>query len=55
MRTRCLVALVAGLALALTSPPLHAFWLLPFAVAAFFIVTDDLPMRRAWSSGAPSR
>jgi 3-aminobutyryl-CoA ammonia-lyase len=41
MRTRCLVALVAGLALALTSPPLHAFWLLPFAVAAFFIVTDN--------------
>jgi apolipoprotein N-acyltransferase len=51
MRTRCLVALVAGLALALTSPPLHAFWLLPFAVAAFFIVTDDLPMRRAWVPG----
>jgi apolipoprotein N-acyltransferase len=51
MRTRCLVALVAGLVLAQTFPPVHAYWLLPLAVAAFFVVTDDLPMRRAWIPG----
>ena len=51
MRTRCLVALVAGLSLALAFPPTHAFWVLPFAVAAFFVVTDGLPMRRAWVPG----
>jgi apolipoprotein N-acyltransferase len=51
MWTRCLAALVAGLALAVTFPPTHAFWLLPFAVAAFFVVTDGLPMRRAWIPG----
>jgi apolipoprotein N-acyltransferase len=51
MRTRCLVALVAGLALATTFPPIHAFWLMPFAVAAFLVVTDGLPMRRAWIPG----
>ncbi|HEX4685670.1 MAG TPA: apolipoprotein N-acyltransferase [Nocardioides sp.] len=51
MRTRCLVALVAGVALAFSFPPTHAFWLMPFAVAAFFVVTDGLPMRRAWVPG----
>jgi apolipoprotein N-acyltransferase len=51
MRTRCLVALVAGVALALAFPPTHAFGVLPFAVAAFFVVTDGLPMRRAWMPG----
>src|SRR3954451_8262308 len=51
MRSRCLVALVAGLALAATFAPIHAFWLMPFAVAAFFVVTDGLPMRRAWIPG----
>src|SRR3954454_75923 len=51
MRSRCLVALVAGLSLAATFPPIHAFWLMPFAVAAFFVVTDGLPMRRAWIPG----
>ena len=51
MRTRCLVALVAGLALALAFQPVHAYWVLPPAVAAFFVVTDDLPMRRAWVPG----
>ncbi|MBO0845605.1 MAG: apolipoprotein N-acyltransferase [Nocardioides sp.] len=51
MRARCLVALVAGLVLALTFPPTHAFWLLPFAVAAFFVVTDGLPVRSAWVPG----
>ena len=51
MRTRCLVALVAGLALALAFPPTHLYVVMPFAVAAFFIVTDELPMRRAWVPG----
>ena len=51
MLARCLAAIVAGLALALTFPPTHAFWLLPFAVAAFFVVTDGLPARRAWVPG----
>jgi apolipoprotein N-acyltransferase len=51
MPTRCLVALVAGVALALAFPPTHAFWLLPFAVAAFFVATDELPARRAWLPG----
>jgi apolipoprotein N-acyltransferase len=51
MRSRCLVALVAGLALALSFPSTHAFWLLPVAVAAFFVVTDGLPARRAWLPG----
>ncbi len=51
MPTRCLVALVAGLALALSFPSTHAFWLLPVAVAAYFVVTDGLPARRAWVPG----
>src|SRR3954451_25416993 len=51
MATRCLVALVAGVALALAFPPTGAFWVLPFAVAAFFVVTDELPVRRAWLPG----
>jgi apolipoprotein N-acyltransferase len=51
MRTRCLVALVAGLALALAFPPTHAYVVLPVAVAAFFVATDGLPMRRAWMPG----
>jgi apolipoprotein N-acyltransferase len=51
MRIRCLVALVAGLALALAYPPTHLYVVLPFAVAAFFVVTDGLPARRAWVPG----
>jgi apolipoprotein N-acyltransferase len=51
MRTRCLAAVVAGLALAVSFPPIHAFWLMPFAVAAFFVLTDGLPARRAWVPG----
>ena len=51
MRTRCLVALVAGVALTVAFPPVGAFWLLPFAVAAFFVATDGLPVRRAWIPG----
>jgi apolipoprotein N-acyltransferase len=51
MWTRCLVALVAGLALSLVFSPQHVYVLLPFAVAAFFVVTDRLPVRRAWIPG----
>jgi apolipoprotein N-acyltransferase len=51
MRTRCLVALAAGVALAFSFPSVHAYWLLPLAVAAFFVVTDGLPVRSAWLSG----
>jgi len=51
MWKRCAVAVVAGLTLAFTFPPTHAFWLLPFAVATFFVVTDGLPWRRAWIPG----
>ncbi len=51
MPTRCLAALVAGLALALCFPPTHAYWLMPFAVATFFVVTAGLPARSAWLPG----
>ncbi|HEX4470566.1 MAG TPA: apolipoprotein N-acyltransferase, partial [Nocardioides sp.] len=51
MRTRCLVALAAGVALAFSFPSVHAYWLLPLAVAAFFVVTDGLPVRSAWLPG----
>src|SRR4249920_2489071 len=51
MPIRCLAALVAGLALALSFPPTHAFWLMPFAVATFFVVTAGLPARSAWLPG----
>ncbi len=51
MPVRCLLALVAGVAAALAFPPTHAFWLLPLAVAAFFVLTDGLPARRAWVPG----
>ena len=51
MRTRCLVALAAGIALTLAFPPFDLFWLLPSAVGAFFVVTDGLPARRAWIPG----
>ncbi len=51
MPTRCLAAFVAGLALALSFPPTHASWLMPFAVATFFVVTAGLPARSAWIPG----
>ncbi len=51
MPTRCLVALAAGVALALAFPPTHAFWLLPIAIAAYFVVTAGLPARTAWVPG----
>jgi apolipoprotein N-acyltransferase len=51
MPIRCLVALIAGLSLAACFPPIGAFWLLPFAVAAFFVVTAGLPLRSAWAPG----
>jgi apolipoprotein N-acyltransferase len=51
MPVRCFLAVVAGVATALAFPPTHAFWLLPFTVAAFFVLTDGLPARRAWLPG----
>jgi apolipoprotein N-acyltransferase len=51
MSARILLALVAGVALALTFQPSHAWWLLPFAVAAFFELTSGLPSRTAWVPG----
>jgi apolipoprotein N-acyltransferase len=51
MPARCLLALVAGVAATLAFPPTHAFWLLPLAVAAFFVLTDGLPARTAWLPG----
>jgi apolipoprotein N-acyltransferase len=51
MSARCLVALVAGIALSFAFSPTDAFWVLPAAVAAFFVVTDGLPARRAWLPG----
>jgi apolipoprotein N-acyltransferase len=51
MRTRCLVAVVAGLALAVSFPEIHLYVLLPLAVATFFVVTDRLPARTAWLPG----
>jgi apolipoprotein N-acyltransferase len=51
MSARCLVALVAGIALSFAFSPTDAFWVLPFAVAAYFLVTDGLPARRAWLPG----
>jgi len=36
---RTLLATVAGLALSLAYPPVGMFWVLPFAVAAFFVTT----------------
>jgi apolipoprotein N-acyltransferase len=51
MLTRSLLAAVAGVALALTFPPTHAFWLLPVCVAAYFVLTARLPARRAWVPG----
>ncbi len=51
MSARILLALLAGFALALAFPPTYAFWLLPFAVAAFFALTEGLPARTAWVPG----
>jgi apolipoprotein N-acyltransferase len=51
MRTRCLLALLAGVALSLAFPPTHVYVLLPLAVAAFFLSTDGLPARTAWIPG----
>src|SRR4051794_31101390 len=51
MSARILLALVAGVALALAFQPSHVWWLLPFAVAAFFELTAGLPWRSAWLPG----
>jgi apolipoprotein N-acyltransferase len=51
MSARVLLALVAGVGLALAFQPSHAWWLLPFAVAAFFDLTSGLTPRTAWIPG----
>jgi len=51
MPLRLLLAAVAGFAAAAAFPPTHAFWLLPFAVGGFFVLTDGLTARRAWLPG----
>ena len=51
MPVRCLLAVLAGIAAAVAFPPTDAFWLLPLAVGAFFVLTDRLPARRAWIPG----
>jgi apolipoprotein N-acyltransferase len=48
---RTLLAAVAGVALSLAYPPVGFFWVLPFAVAAYFALTAGLPARRAWVPG----
>ena len=43
--------LVAGVVLALAFEPVGASYLIPFAVAAYVLVTRGLPVRRAWLPG----
>jgi apolipoprotein N-acyltransferase len=50
---RTLLATVAGLALSLAYPPVGMFWVLPFAVAAFFVTTAGPSTGR--SNGQSSR
>ncbi len=51
MLTRSLLAGLAGIALSTAFPPVGLFIVLPFAVAAFFLLTQGLPARRAWIPG----
>src|SRR5690348_12156986 len=51
MPVRCLVALVAGLALSAAFPPYGLWWLVVPAVAVLFLVVDDLSPRQAWLPG----
>jgi apolipoprotein N-acyltransferase len=44
-------AALAGVVLALAFEPVGASYLIPFAVAAYVLVTHDLPVRRAWLPG----
>ena len=48
---RTLLAFVAGVALSLSAPPVGFFWVLPFCVAAYVLLTVDLTPRRAWVPG----
>ena len=48
---RTLLAGLAGVALSLSAPPVGFFWVLPFAVAAYVLLTVDLAPRRAWVPG----
>ena len=43
-----LLALGAGVSLALAFEPVAAAFLVPFAVAGFVLTTRDLPATRAW-------
>jgi apolipoprotein N-acyltransferase len=51
MSARILLALLAGWGLSLAFQPVHAWALLPVAVAAFFVLTGGLPARSAWVPG----
>jgi apolipoprotein N-acyltransferase len=48
---RTLLAALAGVSLSLAYPPVGFFWVLPAAVAAYVMLTADLPARRAWVPG----
>jgi apolipoprotein N-acyltransferase len=48
---RSLLALLAGVALALAFEPLTAVWVVPVALAAFFLSVRGLSPRRAWVPG----
>ncbi|MFC6285273.1 apolipoprotein N-acyltransferase [Nocardioides sp. GCM10027113] len=51
MTPRILGALLGGVALSLAFAPVGAEWVIPFAVAAFFLACHGLPARRAWLPG----
>jgi apolipoprotein N-acyltransferase len=42
---------LAGIALSTAFPPVGLFLVLPFAVAAFFLLTQGLPARKSWVPG----
>ena len=42
---------MAGVVLSLSAPPVGFFWVLPVAVAAFFVITAGMTPRRAWVPG----
>ena len=51
MLLRTVLAGLAGVALSLSAPPVGFFWVLPFCVAAYVLLTVDLTPRRAWVPG----
>ena len=62
MLLRTVLAGLAGVALSLSAPPVGFFWVLPFCVAAYVLLTVDLtPRRAAWTDergeplGEPAR